>query len=34
MSIHVGYIESSPLSVDTKEDLKKVKNLMKKNEQS
>ena len=30
MSIHVGYIKSSPLSVDTEEDLIKVKNLMKK----
>ena len=31
MSIHVGYIKSSPLSVDTEEDLAEVKNLMKKN---
>ena len=30
MSIHVGYIKSSPLSVDTEEDLNEVKNLMKK----
>jgi 3-deoxy-manno-octulosonate cytidylyltransferase (CMP-KDO synthetase) len=30
MSIHVGYIKSSPLSVDTKEDLIEVKNLMEK----
>ena len=30
MSIHVGYIKSSPLSVDTEEDLIKVKNLMEK----
>ena len=30
MSIHVGYIKSSPLSVDTEEDLKEVANLMKK----
>jgi len=30
MSIHVGYIESSPLSVDTEEDLIEVKNLMEK----
>ena len=34
MSIHVGYIESSPLSVDTEEDLIKVKNLMEKNEKN
>ena len=32
MSIHVGYIESSPLSVDTEEDLAEVKKLMEKNE--
>ena len=32
MTIHVGYIKSSPLSVDTEEDLIKVKTLMKKNE--
>ena len=32
MSIHVGYIKSSPLSVDTEEDLNEVKNLMNKNE--
>ena len=31
MSIHVGYINSSPLSVDTEEDLIKIKRLMKKN---
>ena len=30
MTIHVGYIKSSPLSVDTEEDLKAVQNLMKK----
>ncbi len=30
MSIHVGFIKSSPLSVDTEEDLIKVKNLMEK----
>ncbi len=30
MSIHVGYIKSSPLSVDTEEDLIEVKNLMEK----
>ena len=34
MSIQVGYIESSPLSVDTEEDLAEVKNLMEKNEQN
>tara|TARA_B100001758_G_C18240753_1_gene520415 strand:- start:176 stop:919 length:744 start_codon:yes stop_codon:yes gene_type:complete len=34
MSIHVGYIKSSPLSVDTEEDLIEVKNLMKKNEKN
>ena len=28
MSIHVGYVESSPLSVDTEEDLIEVKKLM------
>ena len=32
MSIHVGYINSSPLSVDTESDLIKVKNIMEKNE--
>ena len=30
MSIHVGYMRSSPLSVDTEEDLIEVKNLMEK----
>ena len=30
MSIHVGYIKSPPLSVDTEEDLIEVKNLMEK----
>jgi len=30
MSIHVGYIKSSPLSVDTEEDLIEIKNLMEK----
>ena len=30
MSIHVGYINSSPLSVDTKNDLKEVKKIMEK----
>ena len=34
MSIHVGYIKSSPLSVDTEEDLAEVKNLMEKNEKN
>ena len=34
MSIHVGYIKSSPLSIDTEEDLKEVKNLMEKNEKN
>ena len=34
MTIHVGYIKSSPLSVDTEEDLIEVKNLMEKNEKS
>ena len=28
MSIHVGYVETSPLSVDTKEDLIEVKKIM------
>ena len=32
MSIHVGYINSSPLSVDTEKDLIKIKKLMGKNE--
>ena len=32
MSIHVGYINSSPLSVDTEKDLIKIKTLMGKNE--
>ena len=34
MTIHVGYIKSSPLSVDTEEDLKEVEKLMKKNEKN
>ena len=34
ISLHVGYIKSSPLSVDTEEDLIEVKNLMEKNEKS
>jgi 3-deoxy-manno-octulosonate cytidylyltransferase (CMP-KDO synthetase) len=32
MSIHVGYINSSPLSVDTKNDLIEVKKIMEKND--
>ena len=32
MSIHVGYVESSPLSVDTKKDLEEIKKLMERNE--
>ncbi len=32
MSIHVGYINSSPLSVDTKSDLMEVRKIMEKNE--
>ena len=28
MSIHVGYINSSPLSVDTEEDLQEIKKNM------
>ena len=31
---HVGYIISSPFSVDTEEDLIEVKNLMEKNEKN
>ena len=31
MTIHVGYISSSPLSVDTKSDLMEVRKIMKKN---
>ena len=31
MSIHVGYINSSPLSVDTKNDLMEVRKIMEKN---
>ena len=30
MTIHVGYLDSSPLSVDTEEDLIEVKKLMEK----
>ena len=32
MSIHVGYVNSSPLSVDTEQDLNKIKKLMEKND--
>ena len=32
MSIHVGYINSSPLSVDTEKDLFRIKKLMERNE--
>ena len=32
ISIHVGYINSSPLSVDTKNDLIEVKKIMENNE--
>jgi len=32
MSIHVGYINSSPLSIDTENDLIKVKKIMEKDE--
>ena len=31
MSIHVGYVNSSPLSVDTKNDLIEIKKLMENN---
>ena len=31
MSIHVGFINSSPLSVDTEKDFFEVKKLMEKN---
>ena len=31
ISIHVGFVESSPLSVDTEKDLIEVKKLMEKN---
>ena len=34
MSIHVGYINFPPLSVDTEKDLIKVKKIMEKNEQN
>ena len=32
MSIHVGYVNSSPLSVDTEKDLDEIKKIMKTNE--
>ncbi len=32
MSIHVGYVNSSPLSVDTKKDLEEIKKIMRTNE--
>ena len=32
MSIHVGYVNSSPLSVDTEKDLFRIKKLMERNE--
>ena len=32
MSIHVGYVDSSPLSVDTEQDLKEIQKIMETNE--
>ena len=32
MSIHVGYVNSSPLSVDTEQDLEEIKRIMETNE--
>ena len=32
MSIHVGYIDSCPLSVDTEEDLIEIRKIMEKND--
>ena len=32
ISIHVGYVDSSPLSVDTEQDLEEIKKIMKTNE--
>ena len=32
MKIHVGYTESSPLSVDTEEDLIEIRKIMEKND--
>ena len=32
MGIHVGYVDSSPLSVDTEKDLEEIKKIMKTNE--
>ena len=34
LKIHVGFLETSPLSVDTEEDLIEVKKLMEKNEKN
>ena len=34
MTINVGYVKSSPLSVDTEEDLIEIRNLMEKNEKN
>ena len=34
MTIHVGYVKASPLSIDTEEDLIKVKELMERNEKN
>ena len=32
MSIHAGYVDSSPLSVDTEQDLEEIKKIMETNE--
>ena len=32
MSLHVGYVNSSPLSVDTEKDLYEIKKIMETNE--
>ena len=32
IGIHVGYVDSSPLSVDTEKDLEEIKKIMKTNE--
>ena len=32
MSIHVGYIDTCPLSVDTEEDLIEIRKIMEKND--
>ncbi len=34
MSIHVGYTEEPPLSVDTEEDLKEIRHIMRNNEEN